>query len=379
MIKSRIYISIFLIICVFLAFVPQTPSYSANIGGLRQKLRKNSRQIRSVREKLRQTKKQQHTAAEQLASAERKLQVTQATLRDIQSQLHTTRHKLSITQINLKKTTKKLDTRSQLLGERLADTYKHGTVTYIGVILGSEDFWDFLSRGYVIKKIVQADTELIQGIKEDKQLIEAQKEVLADQAVKRSRLEIQHRSLTRVAYNVKVERGTILRSIESQRAEYESMLSQLERDSNSIEAMLKRMERTPGGRRRLAQAWRGSFSMPVHGSITSGFGMRFHPILKRYKKHTGVDISAPAGTTIRAAGNGLVIYSGWYGAYGNTIMIDHGGGVTTLYGHCSSLQARTGKMVTKGEAIARVGSTGWSTGNHCHFEVRKHGVAVSPF
>lgn len=379
MIKPRIYISIFLIFSILFAFVPQKPSYAVNLGGLRQKLRKNSSSIRSVREKLRQTKKQQHTASQQLAYAERKLQVTQATLQDIQSQLRKTRGKLTVTQINLKKTVKKLDVRSQLLADRLADTYKHGTITYIGVILGSEDFWDFLSRGYVIKKIVQADTDLIQNIKEDKNQIESQKAILAEQAQKRTRLELQHRSLTRVAYNVKVERGTILRSIESQRAEYEQMLAELERDSNSIEAMLRRMERTPSGRRRLAQVWRGKFSAPVSGSITSGFGMRFHPILRRYKLHTGVDIGAPAGTTIRAAGNGLVIYSGWYGAYGNAIIIDHGGGMTTLYGHCSSLQARSGNMVTKGQAIARVGSTGWSTGNHCHFEVRKHGKPVSPF
>ncbi|MHB1455669.1 MAG: murein hydrolase activator EnvC family protein [Armatimonadota bacterium] len=340
---------------------------------------KNSRTIRSVQEKLRQTKKKQHTASAQLAVAERRLQVTRSSLRDIQSQLHTTRRKLTVTQANLKKTSKKLDARSQLLSERLVDTYKHGTVTYIGVILGSEDFWDFLARGYVIKKIVQADTSLIQDIRDDKRQIESQKAVLAEQAMKRSRLELQHRSLTRVAYNVKIERGTILRGINNQRVQYESMLAALERDSNSIEAMLKRMERTPAGRRRLTKAWRGSFSAPVNGNITSGYGMRFHPILKRYKMHTGVDIGASAGSTIRAAGNGLVIYSGWYGAYGNTIIIDHGGGMTTLYGHCSSLQARTGQMVTKGNAIARVGSTGWSTGNHCHFEVRRHGKPVSPF
>lgn len=377
--KSRIYISVFLITCAIFAFVPETHSYAATQGGLRQRLSKNSRTIRSIQEKLRQTKKKQRTASQQLAVAERRLHVTQSTLRDIRSQLRSTRRKLTITQIDLKKTTKKLDSRSRLLAERLSDTYKHGTVTYIGVILGSEDFWDFLSRGYVIKKIVRADTDLIRDIKDDKKMIESHKAVLANQAVKRTRLELQHRSLTRVAYNVKVERGTILRSIASQRAEYESMLAALERDSNSIEAMLKRMERTPGGRRRLTQVWRGSFSIPVNGRITSGYGMRFHPILKRSKMHTGVDIGAPAGTTIKAAGNGEVIYAGWYGAYGNTIMIDHGGGVTTLYGHCSSLQARTGRIVKKGQAIARVGSTGWSTGNHCHFEVRRHGKPVSPF
>lgn len=377
--KPRIYIVALLLISMFLALIPQSPAHASRLGGLRQRLRKNSRTIRSVQTKLRQTKRQQHSAAVDLAVAERRLQVTRSKLLYIQYQLRTTLHKLTATKINLKKTENKLDRRSRLLAERLADTYKHGTATYIGVILGSEDFWDFLSRGYVIRKIVQADANLIENISDDKRVIEAQKGVLADQAIKRTRLELQHRSLTRYAYDQKIRRGSILQSIESQRTQYESMLAELERDSNSIESMIRRMEQTPRGRRRLMQVWRGSFSAPVNGPITSGFGMRFHPILRRYKFHTGVDIGAPAGTTIRAAGDGEVIYAGWYGAYGNAVIIDHGGGMTTLYGHCSSLQVRNGASVRKGQAIARVGSTGWSTGNHCHFEVRRHGKPVSPF
>lgn len=107
--------------------------------------------------------------------------------------------------------------------------------------------------------------------------------------------------------------------------------------------------------------------------------MRFHPILKKTKLHTGVDFACPSGTSVKAAASGTVIMAGWMGAYGNAVVIDHGGGVSTLYGHNSRVACRAGQEVKQGQVIAYSGSTGWSTGPHCHFEVRRNGVPVNPF
>ena len=111
---------------------------------------------------------------------------------------------------------------------------------------------------------------------------------------------------------------------------------------------------------------------------SSYYGYRLHPILKVKKFHTGIDIPAPTGTSIVAAGEGTVIYSGTLGGYGKTIMIDHDGGIVTLYGHNSSLLVKEGQDVKRGDIIAKAGSTGMSTGPHCHFEVRKNGVYEDP-
>ncbi|NMC81398.1 MAG: M23 family metallopeptidase, partial [Armatimonadetes bacterium] len=108
------------------------------------------------------------------------------------------------------------------------------------------------------------------------------------------------------------------------------------------------------------------------------FGMRFHPILHRYKLHTGVDIAAPTGTPVFAAAAGEVVHAGYWGAYGNAVIIDHGGGVTTLYGHLSRINCRVGATVNKGQHVGAVGNTGWSTGSHLHFEKRRNGQPVSP-
>ena len=120
------------------------------------------------------------------------------------------------------------------------------------------------------------------------------------------------------------------------------------------------------------------FRWPVMGKISSVFGWRRSPFGRRRVFHSGLDIRAPRGRGIVAAGEGRVVHSGWMGGYGKTVVISHPGGLSTLYGHCSSLLVRNGASVKAGQLIARVGSTGRSTGNHLHFEVRRNGTPMSP-
>ena len=122
------------------------------------------------------------------------------------------------------------------------------------------------------------------------------------------------------------------------------------------------------------EAW----MMPARGRLSSRFGMRYHPILHRMKLHTGDDIAAPYGEPFCAARSGRVLWAGWKTAYGNTIIIDIGNGMTVLYGHASKLGVRAGQPVAAGEYIGNVGSTGWSTGPHLHFEVRRNGTPIDP-
>ncbi len=122
----------------------------------------------------------------------------------------------------------------------------------------------------------------------------------------------------------------------------------------------------------------GGWRRPANGRMSSRYGMRYHPVLRRRKLHTGDDIAASNGSSIKAAKGGRVLYSGWKKGYGNTVIIDHGDGVTTLYGHASKLDVKAGQPVKGGQDIAKVGSTGYSTGPHLHFEVRKNGKPLNP-
>ena len=121
-----------------------------------------------------------------------------------------------------------------------------------------------------------------------------------------------------------------------------------------------------------------SLNMPVSGTISSGYGMRIHPIKKIKKFHSGVDIAAPEGTAINSVAAGTVVFSGTQKGYGKVIIVDHGEGFTTKYAHCSYINAKKGDIITAGQQIAEVGSTGASTGPHCHYEVNKNGQPVNP-
>lgn len=368
-------------VIILLAFLMAiTPVGAASLSSWKQKLAETARSIAHIQSILRIKKQQQRDAANQLAVSERKLDVTRANLRDVRSQLRDTRYRLAVTQSELEQIEKRLNERNDLLAVRLVDTYKHGNLSYASVLLGSADFWDLVSKSYVIKKILQSDVILIEAIKEDKKAVEEHKATLEVQERKRASLEYKQTTLTRSVYTQTVKHQKTLKQVTSERTKYEQMLAALEASSKSIAAMVRQMQKTPAGRKRLGQVWRGSFMMPVPGQITSPFGMRYHPILHSRRMHTGTDIAAPSGTTIKSAAGGYVAFSGYYDrAYGNTVIIDHGGGVITFYGHCSSLLVKKGTTVKQGQAIARVGSTGLSTGPHVHFEVQKNGVPVPPF
>lgn len=161
--------------------------------------------------------------------------------------------------------------------------------------------------------------------------------------------------------------------LQKDQASLEELESELQDEADQLTSVIKNLQ--------LAETYVGGEMMwpvPDHYTITSPFGNRFHPISKTYKMHTGIDISCPRNTDVVAAQSGTVIYSGWYSGYGKVIIVDHGGGYSTLYGHNDGLVGKVGQSVKKGELIAKSGSTGYSTGPHVHFEVRINGEYVDP-
>ncbi len=164
-----------------------------------------------------------------------------------------------------------------------------------------------------------------------------------------------------------------LASIEHEIAEFETEISALAREEAGIRSAIIAAS-TPSP----SSSAPGELARPVPGRVSSGFGKRIHPISKTVKMHNGVDMNANQGDRIIASENGVVILSGVKGGYGNTVMIDHGGGMVTLYAHQSKLGVSVGQQVTRGQTIGWIGSTGQSTGPHLHFEVRINGRPVNP-
>jgi murein DD-endopeptidase MepM/ murein hydrolase activator NlpD len=170
-------------------------------------------------------------------------------------------------------------------------------------------------------------------------------------------------------------RAQLLEQIRARKAEFEQQLTALQQESATITVLLQTRQAGVA----VQAAGRGVLAYPIPGArITSTFGARVHPIFGDVRMHTGLDFGAAMGTPIEAAADGVVVYAGPRGGYGNATIVDHGGAVATMYAHQSVLLVQEGQQVVKGQVIGRVGSTGFSTGPHLHFEVRVAGTPVDP-
>lgn len=275
--------------------------------------------------------------------------------------------RLMIAQNNLKASRERLS-------EKIFLIYRYGNVGYLELLLGASDPYDFLTRYRFLSQLAKEDAMLIKSVQEEMENVKKWRVELnnKEKDIKDTRRELleQQNFLSRK----KEERNRLLARTASERAEYEKALKELEESSRVLESLIRRLQQATKG-----PGLVGNLFWPTTNRlITSHFGYRRHPIWGIRMFHSGIDISGNYGDPIYAVNDGRVIYSGWQSGYGKVIIIDHGNNMSTLYAHCSQLLVGEGTAVKKGQIIGKVGSTGWSTGNHLHFEVRKNGTPIDP-
>lgn len=345
---------------------------------LQQELKSLQGQMGQLRSQIREKKRQERQVRRDIAEIDAQIDRTTHRLQDTRTRLATARKEQKALAKQLEVLTARLQRRQALLVQRLRAAYKHRSISYLNVLLGASTMHELTSRSYVIRQIVKTDRALFDAVRADQQAV-AQAKARMDAVV--ARIAGLERDLSQQAYELQMaqqEKKLVLKQIASERALYEQQLRELEEESQAIARRLRALMETPAGRARADQRWSGRFVRPVRGSISSRYGMRVHPIFKVRRMHTGIDFSAPHGTPIVAADSGVVVEARYIRGYGNTVIIDHGGGVATLYAHCSVILVQVGQEVQRGQIIARVGSTGYSTGPHLHFEVRINGDPVNP-
>ena len=244
------------------------------------------------------------------------------------------------------------------------------------VLLQSENLNDFLDRRSQLKRLYQSDRKRLAVFKTDADRLDRQRD-----AVERKKNEVGLLTQELLVQKADAE-GQIayqkvsIDRLKSDRRAMQVAQSQLEQDSGTVSLLIQRY--AAQNRYNIAFRGTGQLILPCLGEVTSGFGWRMHPVLGYERFHSGLDIGADYGTTIHAADRGTVIFAGWYGGYGNAVIIDHGGNITTLYAHTSELYVVEGQNIQRGQAISSVGSTGLSTGPHLHFEVRRDGEPTDP-
>ena len=343
----------------------------------RAELNDVKQQMADMQARKEEAKRKAESANAQLSEIMDNLNELQTQANGLQAKSDVLQDKINKNQAELEKKQQEVDQRMVIYRKRLRDIYINGQINYLDVLLGAKDFSDFSSRMYLLQKIISSDLAMLDQLRKDAEEINTRKQQLAAEMkeIKTTQAELEAKKAK--VNKLREERAQVLYKAQEEEASSQAEYDRLLAISENIAAMLRNMESSGGG----AQAGRGGtgrFMWPCSGPITSYYGWRTHPIFGTTKYHSGMDIAVDTGTPIQAADSGTVVYSGWLGGYGNCVMIDHGGGLVTLYGHNSSLTVGEGQYVNKGTVIAYAGSTGYSTGPHCHFEVRLHGELTEP-
>jgi murein DD-endopeptidase MepM/ murein hydrolase activator NlpD len=349
--------------------------YADKTNELQDELTQINRDIKNAQNMLSSIKTQKNSVLLEKEEIEKSIETAEKELDEIDKLLKISEQKIGSKQKELLTATERSENQYELLKKRVRVMYEQGDVSYLEIILQSATFSDFLARIEMIKDIIEYDEELFIELETNKNLLlKIKRELQAEQVKKEKLKEGIIEKTNELDENVKV-RGEILEELTSQQGKYLEALNELEETSKKIGQELKKLQEL--NKRKYAG---GKLEWPCFGyyEITSPYGYRIHPITKTKKLHTGIDIAAPYDAEVTAANDGVVVYSGWNGGYGKCVIIDHGGGIATLYGHNNSILVNVNDEVKKGDLISKVGSTGLSTGPHLHFEVRENGSTVNP-
>lgn len=371
--KAVAVVSLVALLVSGVSLSPPVTASGSELDELQRQQQQIGEQIQDQQNALAQAESKVKELSQKLGELEQSIRSIEADLRALDREKQATEAQIQATQKQLEQAEQELEYRSSVLGTRLRDIYKNGQISYIEVLLQSASISDFLVRLDLLKRIAQQDKLMVEQVKAQRQRIAEQKAQLVQQKQRiealSARIQRQRQSLA----DRHQEQAQLLALSKAEKQKIARALDQLEAESRQIAARIREIQSR--NRRNIEGSGTSGLAWPVPGyfTITSNFGWRIHPLLGDRRFHDGVDIGAPTGATVVAAQDGIVIMATYYGGYGNCIIIDHGGGFATMYGHLSAFLVSSGQRVSKGQAIGRVGSTGWSTGPHLHFGIRLDG------
>ena len=417
---NRKMINIALALAFTFAVSPVMTTYATTSSELNNKINQNKDKINSLENEKSQIQKEkgsiesdleelQGKIAEKSAAVEevqKKVDFYQKQIDDLQAEIDEANNIIKENEEEIKKTEEEIEElkieeeeKRELLGERLNAIYKSNyTEDLLYIIITSEDFSDFLSRIAIVSKLISLDRNMIkevEAIKEEmNDKVEAINEAIKELDEKSKEIEEKQDEIEEVQkpfLEEKNARQAILDELTALENEKESKL-------NNLSDQEKKLQQEIGELNVYNQKLRdeiqnmingsnantpvtpssGGFIKPVSAPVTAEFGPRIHPVTGKRGMHTGIDLGAAAGTPIKAAKSGVVTAARYHTAYGNMVIIDHGGGIKTLYAHARSLNVREGQTVKQGDVVSFVGSTGYSTGPHLHFEIIVNGTAQNP-
>jgi len=336
---------------------------------LQNQINESNELIEEIKIELTENLEQLNNINEKIYAYESEITVLESDLEVVENNIEVVTEKLTVVEENYK-------LQQNAFENRMVAMYEAGDIVYLDVLLNSNSISDFIYNYYLIGEITKYDNQLLQDIENQRIQIEDIKKILEEKLTNIEIIKKNKERTTIALENAKVIRNSYINKLTEQEMQTQIKIDEFQAELNSIESQIVELTTGKIGSDYIG----GEFAWPAPGytTVTSNFGMRLHPIFKVNRLHTGTDIGMPTGAAIVAANDGVVIKSTYTTGYGNMIMVDHGGGVATVYGHGSENIAQTGQTVKRGDIIMKAGSTGWSTGPHLHFEIRINGNYVDP-
>lgn len=370
---ARVLPVVLALLMLLAALFPSQSFANDEIKKKERELEEYKQQLKVLQEKLSDNEFLRHETNKRISETNLQIQVLESEIDLVSAQIRETEDAILVKTEELKQAEAALDEKKELLNDRLRVMYKTGYVGYAEVLFGAESFHDLLSRVDMLQRILDHDQQLVLTLKQHRDLIEVKKKELEEKKTEladlvREKLAKQD-DLKVVVATLSEYTEELLHNAAALKEQEEKLVEESEQVARDIQNMKLR-----------AQYVGGELQWPVPGwySLSDDYGMRIHPITGRQGMHTGIDIPANMRETIVASQSGTVLEAKWRGTYGIAVVIDHGGGIATLYAHLDEALVSAGDVVEVGQRIGLIGSTGYSTGPHLHFEVRKDGKHVDP-
>ncbi|MBS7220164.1 MAG: peptidoglycan DD-metalloendopeptidase family protein [Clostridiales bacterium] len=343
-----------------------------------------SKQTKEAQQKLKEAQQKQANVEAEITAMDDVINAAQKELDSAQADLDDVTARLEASQKALEEANIKREQQFVTFSGRMRFFYENSQLSYLDILLQSEGFSDMLRRLQYIDDIMSYDQNLLTELTATQNEIKTRtEEIKVEKEQSEYLLGVAQEKMDSLDAIV-AEKRRLVESYAQDEAKYNQLISSNEKASQEAQAMINKIlaEQTPSTTSYVYTGGQLNWPVPSRSasssSLSSGYVSRNRPIGRGSEFHTGYDIPASYGSAVVAAEAGTVIYAGWMSGYGNTIMINHGNGLVTLYGHNSSLTVSKGDTVSRGQQVAKIGSTGNSTGNHCHFEVRVNGSHTNP-
>ena len=330
----------------------------------------NSEQLGLVEEELSQNLIQLQETDIKIAESEQELEVLNNEVEELNKNIKETQAELNKRQVEYERINKKAE-------DIIIAMYEQGELQYLDVLLGSKNIVDFVSNYFLLSEILEYNIQLIKEAAEEKQDIEKIVQNLDQKKEKVISKKKEQQKISQVLENTKTSKQYYMSKLTAEELKIQEKIEEYKMQMAAVEIEIRKLSVVQS----FGEDYIGGdmiWPIPGYTRITSQYGMRTHPITGLYSLHSGTDVGAPTGTDFVAMASGVVTKAGFNKYYGNMVILDHGGGVQTLYAHGSEILVQLGDLISTGEPVLKVGSTGYSTGPHAHFEIRINGEAVNP-